>query len=281
MPTEWEPLGTPPPHRLTDTRAQLHWAAQVLAGVATVHNDPAPDDSHTSLTWDSRAQALLTAPGGGGRRLRAGLRLSDLSLEVREAAGGIAATLPLAGHTLADAYAWMEDAVGGEERLPRRTEEMPDHPVRSGAAFAADSAALVELARWYGNAALVLEEVRRRHAGASAVRTWPHHFDIATLITLDADTEPERARSVGVGMTPGDSSYDEPYFYVRPWPTPAPPELPALDGGGRWHREGWLGAVLTGQALVAGAPVADQRARVRKFLSSAVRGSRTLLGDSD
>ena len=175
----------------------------------------------------------------------------------------------------------MEGALGTQGALPRRTEEMPDHPVASGAAFDADPAALAELARWYGNAALALQEVREGHAGAGAVRVWPHHFDIATLIALDTDADPERARSIGVGMTPGDASYPQPYYYVLPWPTPASDELPLLEGGGRWQREGWVGAVLTGEDLVGiGATAGDQQHQTRAFLASAVSRSRDLLDHS-
>jgi len=42
-----------------------------------------------------------------------------------------------------------------------------------------------------------------------------------------------------VGLSPGDGSFDQPYFYALPWPAPADRELPRLDGGGTWQREGW------------------------------------------
>ena len=272
----WERLGTPPSTELADTRAQAHWAAQILVGVATGSIEAAPDDSHTSLTWDSGSRTLLTRPLKGTGGARAGLRLPDLTQLVRDEGGG--AEFPLAGHSLADGYAWMERTLGVERALLRRTDEMPDHAVGSGAAFDADPAALAELARWYGNAALLLQRVREDYPGASAVRIWPHHFDIATLITLDSGADPEHARSIGVGMTPGDSSYAQPYFYVLPWPAPQTVELPALEGGGEWHRERWVGAVLTIQELIGGASSADQqRERARAFLTSAVSRSLELL----
>ncbi len=275
----WERLGTPPPTELADAREQLHWAVQVLVGVAGVAVEPAPDDSHTSLTWDRGSRALLTQPLKGTAGTRAGLRLPDLTLVVRN---GGSTELPLIGRSLADGYAWMEDALGTQESLPQRTEEMPDHPAGSGAAFNADRAALAELARWYGNAELALQEVREGHAGASAVRVWPHHFDIATLIVLDREADPEHERSIGIGMTPGDASYAQPYFYVLPWPALPRNELPPLEGGGRWQREGWVGAVLTGEDLVgSGAAANIQREQAHAFLASAVSQSRALLARSD
>jgi hypothetical protein len=278
----WERLGTPPPTSLADAREQAHWAVQVLVGVATVCVEPAPDDSHTSLSWDSGSRALLTQPLTGAPGTRAGLRLPDLTLVARDEGEGGGAEFPLAGHALADGYAWMEDTLSADGVLPRRDEEMPDHPVGSGAAFDADPAALAELARWYGNGEVALQEVRASNAGASTVRVWPHHFDIATLIMLEREADPEHARSIGIGMTPGDASYAQPYFYVLPWPAPQLDELPLLQGGGGWHREGWVGAVLTGEELVSSEVAAKvQREQTCAFLASAVSRSRDLLGRSN
>jgi hypothetical protein len=274
----WERLGTPPPPELADAREQAHWAVQVLVGVAGVSVEPVPDNSHTSLTWDHGSRALLTLPLKGTSGARAGLRLPDLTLIVHDRDEGGSTEFPLTGHTLADGYAWMEDTLGTQEPLPQRTEEMPDHAVGSGATFDADPAALAELARWYGSAELVLQELRVGHAGASAVRVWPHHFDTATLIGLDREADPEHARSIGVGMTPGDASYAQPYFYVLPWPAPPLDALPLLQGGGRWHREGWVGAVLSGEDLVSdGVSSEEQLERTRAFLASAAGRSQELL----
>ena len=80
-----------------------------------------------------------------------------------------------------------------------------------------------------------------------------------------AHDDPEEARSVGVGMTPGDGGYPEPYFYVTPWPYPNPEVLPRL-ATGSWHTEGWTGAVLTGTEALAG----EVEERTRAFLAEAV-----------
>jgi hypothetical protein len=110
------------------------------------------------------------------------------------------------------------------------------------------------------------------------VRCWPHHFDIATLIDVSRGASGE-ARTIGVGLSPGDASYPEPYFYVTPWPAPADPALMALPGGGAWHRAGWFGAVLTGSAIFAGADGSPStRAEVvARFLDVAAGASFALL----
>src|SRR6185436_9917469 len=109
-----------------------------------------------------------------------------------------------------------------------------------------------EVAAWLDAAHHLLSGVARRHSGASAVRLWPHHFDVATLIALDPDGDPEAARSIGAGLALGDTFKPEPYIYITPWPYPSKDrELPALDGGS-WNTEGWTGAYLEASRLLDG-----------------------------
>ena len=130
------------------------------------------------------------------------------------------------------------------------------------------------LAAWFHNADLVIKSVIQSTHGSSPVRCWPHHFDIASLITLDPDVDAEQARSIGVGLSPGDGSYDQPYFYVTPWPYPAVQTLPALGSFGAWHTEGWTGAILTAETII---PSADQETVVREFLRDAIGACRKAL----
>ena len=103
--------------------------------------------------------------------------------------------------------------------------EMPPHAVARGGKFTGwRSPAFAELERWYAAADRLLREVRRKQShrpgNASPVRCWPHHFDLATLIELPPGASAVSA-TIGVGLSPGDGSYEEPYFYVTPWPYPA------------------------------------------------------------
>src|SRR5207247_497257 len=123
-----------------------------------------------------------------------------------------------------------------------------------------DAAAFEELAGWYGNAAVVLETLRAATPTASEVRCWPHHFDLATLITVAP------GQSVGVGMEPGDQYYAEPYFYVNMHPAPDARALPPLHGHGTWHTHEWIGAVLPASRLAA----SGQRSQIERFTGSAV-----------
>lgn len=71
----------------------------------------------------------------------------------------------------------------------------------------------------------------------SPVRCWPHHFDIATLHMLGD------GKTIGIGLSPGDDSIRDPYWYVNLWPYPHPSRLQPLQFG-MWFTEGWTGAEM-------------------------------------
>ena len=115
-----------------------------------------------------------------------------------------------------------------------------------------------------------------RTNGASEVRCWPHHFDLGTLVVIASNPDGSLAESIGIGLSPGDESYAEPYWYVSPWPYPETAALPALESGGHWHTAGYTSAILTGSELTAG-PRESQFERLHSFLDTAVASSRDVL----
>jgi len=134
-----------------------------------------------------------------------------------------------------------------------------------------------EFAKYFGNANAVLKALAANLEGASDVKCWPHHFDIATLITLTDTGDPETSSSIGVGLSPGDESYQEPYFYITPWPYPDLNviRLPKLSVG-HWHTEGFVAAILTGTTLLQGGSSDNQINAVSKFLEEGLDQARKL-----
>lgn len=259
--TRWHTLGDPHPTALVEARLGLHFAAQVPAAVGQSLLAPEPEYAHLGFAWDERLVGLVT-PAVDGRR--AGLRLPDATVVVL-AGREIVDRLPLAGRTVAEGLAWLSARFGRPLAAPDH--ELPEHALGGGARFGSEGAAArAELARWFANADELLQGVRRAQPGAAPVRTWPHHFDIATLITRRADPDPERAASINVGMSPGDDSYAEPYLYVVPWPAPPVARLRPLPCG-HWHTEGWIAAILTGSELVGGE---HQDGRAETFVRAAI-----------
>ena len=275
--TGGETLGRVPPASLAGARVTLHWAAQIISAAGATWVEPRADWSHTALSWipSLRAMASEALPRG----TRALLIVDDLSLAVSGADGAPAGDrFSLADRTLSEGLAWLASAVARHEGVQVRALERPRHelPMRSEEdPFELDGHAFGELAGWYGTAAQLFARIAER-PGASPVRLWPHHFDIATLITIDRGKTSEEARSVGVGLSPGDGSYDDPYWYVTPWPYPPKdtpePVLPA----GHWHTQGWCGAVLTASELLASDANAPA-ACAQTFLDVAIEKATLLL----
>jgi hypothetical protein len=270
----WEPLGRVSPRQLAGGRVLLHHAAQLVAAVGRSLVPPRPDDGHTSLEWRAEAGALVGQEVPGPRPWRAALRPDEPSLAIlaRDAEVG---RLGLSGRTRAEAFAWIVDRAGDlgapAERLRLEAPyTIPEHPVGGGAPFAAGAdGALTELARWFADGDAVLRAVASAWLVATPVRVWPHHFDVGTVLPLD-DRHGEGAPSIGVGLSPGDEGIPEPYFYVTPWPPPPAGSLPDLPAGGRWHRDGWTGALLTGSEVVAAGGGAAQAAAASAFLAGTV-----------
>jgi hypothetical protein len=222
----------------SDTRQQLHWAAQAAAGVGRTLLPPKPDDSHQSFVWSDEHQALVQAPVDG--RYRPGIRLSDMTLLLIDDQTASKQEFPLHAHTLDDGFHFYEERLG--KMLARPEEGIPTHKVANGAVFTPQHDDLDSLAAQYANANAVLQRYRTDHPGASDVRLWPHHFDIATLIPLGGD------HTIGAGFVAGDTEYPEPYWYVTPWPYPEDRSKYRPLSRGFWKTDGWFGAVLLGSA---------------------------------
>jgi hypothetical protein len=266
-----------------DSRIELHHAAQIVAAAGVTFLAPRPDDSHPNFAWEESLGALVghPLPDAG---IRAALRVADLRLLMVDGSGTVSDEFPLAGRTLEDGYAWLASAAkrfGGSHAradILRPDYEIPDHPVGAGARFTASAgAALGELARWFGNGHAALTDATKRRTTASTVRCWPHHFDLGSLEIVATRPDGSLAKSVGVGLSPGDAGYAEPYWYVSPWPYPEPASLTDL-ASGHWHTEGYTAAILTGSDIIHGAP-ASQSDRVAAFLATSIDAARRALAE--
>jgi hypothetical protein len=277
--SSWARVGAIAPSALADTRLELHHAAQLIVSAAISFIPSRPDDSHTAMSWSAPRRALVTEPITARRTIRIGLNIEDLRLDVLDDGDASLASYLLPGRTISDASEWLAAATAQEgldrsRFTSRKHYTIPNHVVATGAPFSKTATAeRAELARYWSNAAAVLSGFASMTPGASGVLTWPHHFDIATLTELAA-TPSGRTPTIGVGLSAGDESYQEPYWYVGPNPRPDVSNAPKLAGGGRWHTVGWKGAALPASDFVDSQ---DQRAQVNAFIESAVRECRKLL----
>ncbi len=271
---DWQKLGAVAPANLADARDAAHAAAQWPSRAARAAIPAAEDDSHSNLGWDDETSLLCSHDLGDGHR--AGLSIARLALVHLHGADTVN-ELPLTGCSSGDIVGWLMKipavASGDVSWLARALPyELPASVAADRESHAApDMPALAELERWYANAAGMLDEIAAADPAASEVRCWPHHFDIATLITLAG--EGEEATTIGVGMSPGDGSYADPYLYVTPWPYPPASALPDLPALGHWHTDGFVAAIVTAARIVE---AADQGAAVGGFMGDAIAACRVV-----
>ncbi|MEO1680839.1 MAG: hypothetical protein AAFU80_22050 [Pseudomonadota bacterium] len=263
---------------LPRARDAAHAAAQLLMRAAATNIPVREDYSHTALTWLPPNRQFVTGPMGD-KNVRVALALSPLSLIV-SLGQGLQVTHMLAGTTPHAALGWLDARLAANGLTPAsHVEGSSDLPegVAGLTTFERDLD-MASLAAWYDLASGALSTLANAQSalrpGPSPVRTWPHHFDIATYVAL-ADGDAEDAPGIGVGMAPGDAAYPDPYFYVNPWPMPAPDALPQAPSPGHWHVEGFVGAVATAPELLG---LADISGGTDAFLDAAFSAGIRLLG---
>lgn len=237
---------------LSDARFLTHHACQWVSKAARANLEAVPDDSHSNLGWDKGKNALLSHLLGNQYQL--GFRFSEPAL-IWISQGQVENELILSGDSSV-VKNWVDNRLSSAglsetdmAEMPYELDGEPDY-----AEFTSSVKEAEKLGHWFSIANASLEAVvdylgDTFDPGPSPVRCWPHHFDIATLISLESG-DPETARSIGLGMSPGDTAYEDPYFYCSPWPVPDIKKLPEPPEHFRWHTEGFVSMVLNTNNLV-------------------------------
>jgi hypothetical protein len=278
--SDWSPIAGAEPARLQEARLQAHHAVQWLARAARAYVPAQPDDSHTNLGWDEAFGGFETHKMQGAR---IGVKLAPLALAILEGRDSTPSRiLPLDGRKEGDIRGWLGEELGHlgldaralDTPLPYK---IPHHKITIGTPYTAQvlGDGFRDLATWYSNANQSLERLRKTAAArkleALPARCWPHHFDFATLIPLDPKVDAaEKARFVGVGLSPGDENFNEPYFYVTPWPYPPPAKLPPIPEIGTWYTKKFTAAVVPAHRILA---AQGRQTETEAFLAAAVEAS--------
>ena len=261
--------------QLTEARIQLHYAIQPLAAISNA----LADSSNKGLFWDDQlgfvTRAITTI-----KSYRLALDPIALTLNFLTDRDQVISTFALSDRTLTEAFIWTRaivNGLGGEGNLitpiSYPPNDFPDSDLARGKTFQLKYLTS-DLTEYYAIADQLLQDIVQQEPMASNVRIWPHHFDIATLISIPDEANGQE-KSVGVGLSPGDDGYNEPYWYVTPYPYPEDrSNLPTLDGDGFWHTEHWVGAVLTASQFGEPKASIDQ---VNAFLKSAIASCKELL----
>lgn len=278
----WRPVGSVPAGDLVDARLQLHWAMQLIASVGLKCAEPREDGSHVSTEWLDGPSILAGRSFGGALPIQLALEPSKLTLRLQDYQNtDVITKFPLAGKTLAEAAEWLSETLAGllgedksELEFRRPPFEIPDHPVGNKKPFRFEPVeAFEEMEKWISNGYHAVQAVQSVVRGASEVRCWPQTLDMTTLVNLDDSGE----RTLRAGLSQGDQTFDQPYFYVTPWPQPGDATVPSLDHDGDWNLSGWFGAVLTGSKVVVTGDGDAQASKVASFWTKALDACMQLL----
>ncbi|MEO9965448.1 MAG: hypothetical protein ABJF11_06660 [Reichenbachiella sp.] len=233
---------------LTQTRKSLHQAIQLVSAVPRNILPHDPTDGRSSLEWNSQLNSLQSLPvTNSNGEIRVGLTFETFALYITVNDDSKAA-LEMSGRSVNEGLIWMKQELAKIDiaseainlDLPYEIEKY-DY----SKALYVDTEALNALAELYQTTAEVLSDIVNKWEDAHDIRCWPHHFDLATLIPLETDQNKEITKSIGIGLSPGDDSINEPYLYVNIWPQVDSAMLQKHDlVVGEWNLEDWSGAIL-------------------------------------
>jgi hypothetical protein len=281
----WKVLQYPSADELEVARHQFHQAIQNVGSIGRSFLSEDPSDVTANLEWDSKLQRLAGRWIEGDEVFRSSFSLSDFSVLLVDELYNTISSISLQAKKQTDVMIWLEEQIAelglkSSDISLKLPYTIPEYPTAKREAFnEVNPMAAQELEAWFHNTDLVLKRITAEIDGASEVRCWPHHFDIASLITLVDTGDAETSKSINIGMSPGDGNYNEPYFYVSPWPYPVS-ELPDISPtGGFWHEENWIGAILRASDMSHLKTAKDQQDAVVDFLDKNIKTLKGLLGE--
>jgi len=259
----WTDIKLPLLHDYSKARDQCHQAAQLLAATARAFLDKKDDDSQAAMIWNDSAMVLSTQKLPHTVFPYVVLNIADLSIGFMHADGNIAQSLSLHGETLQSAVKQISSIMDVDLISLSKPYELPGLHIGISEAFdKRQRKSLLLCEQLFSNAYSAILPYTQSEAEASAIKIWPHHFDMASLLTYHAEKE---KKFIGLGLSPGDLNHNNVYFYINTWPYPNinSKTMKPLKYG-LWHTEDWTGAILKIQDI---GDALNQGETVQSFLS--------------
>jgi hypothetical protein len=233
-------------------------------------------DAYGNLGWLSGQDALVSHPVWSGEWCL-GLSFADLELFLAES-NKVVASFKLQEQSFASGIEWVNQIAQSKGRnnllvqLPYQVPGFdPLHKFNS-----ADFQLTRHFADLFHNTQQVLQHLSQIYEPTEPIRCWPHHFDLATRLILQAHKDPELETSIGFGFSPGDEAINELYFYVNCWPYPQldSGSTPDIGAHGQWNLEGWIGTTLKYRDF---ADHKNQQSLVLEYFTRSIESLRVLL----
>lgn len=269
---------------MAGARRELHQAIQLVSMVGRSYLPQSTEDIHATAEWLPVSQALGGQLIQGDQPFRLALRVLDTTLLILDEKEQFTGQFTLAGKTFVQAVEWLLKEIEKNGLKPDKLSQdlpytIPEYEVARGAAFSLfRPTTLAELAGYYSNAYQLLSAVKAEFQ-ASSVICWPHHFDLAILITLNQSADPAETKTIGMGLAPGDDYYNEPYFYINTWPYVGDDQikLEKWTSAGIWHTKDWIGAVLPASTIITWKSADQQQKEAGAFIWEGLEKFRRLL----
>lgn len=240
---------------LAIVRDQFHQAVQSVAAVGRHFLEVSKEDQNAVLHWIPNPKRLagkwIDTPKG---KFRASISFSEGRIFLIDEKIRVIDSFEIHGNTFNQLMVWFEEHIG-QLGLPVENfnvnlpYELPDYATEKKQEFDLSDMALSDaFAHFYANSRVILEKLKASFPGAGETTVWPHHFDQAISVMLKDSGNPETSSYLGLGMSPGDQFYNQPYFYVNSWPYAEEDQLQSLKFG-KWHTDDWVGAVFTAEEI--------------------------------
>lgn len=253
---EWhtfKPLDT---QKLSDVKQQFHLALQNVAAVGRKFLKHSDNDENATLTWIPGLSRLAGKWIEGSVRFRSSISFEDFAIYLVDERVNTISSFSVVGKTHRQIMIWLEEQIGKLQltasdltlNLPYKIQ---DSPQLNGEKFQAhDPDVVMELMKYYHNTFKVLRAFKKSRNINSEVYVWPHHFDEALTVLIKDTGDPETNSTITLGMSPGDESIAEPYFYVSTWPHVLTSQFPMLKNGAIWVEEEWTGSVFLSSEII-------------------------------
>ena len=231
----------------------MHYAIQPIANCGEQFVSPRTDFSHTSLGYDP-AKRSFRGKGFRDSGIYIGLDIDDLSLFLSDKHGKKISQKILFDLTLQESFDWLSVELqdsglsGAEIRFPAYP-DFPEHPLRDSARFSDKLKAEIRaLHEYYREAYFLIQKFAKAKKIKAPIIIWPHHFDMAILKRLPKIKKDDHY--IGVGFSPGDIHYNEPYWYISLWPYPKDSSLlKPLKSPAFWHTKGFVSGILKSNSI--------------------------------
>ena len=225
------------------TEIEIHKIIQYLGAAANSFLAHKRDDSHTSLVSLTDCGCIATQFLNTDRHQLA-FNYEAFALEWWDFSGE-KIRYPLHQKTHKEVVAWISQKARENDISkpfnPLMHYELPYETITDDYVYLMDNPQrLKELMHYRILAHIALENTLESHKPHSAIRVWPHHFDIGSIYMLNK----HKGHTIGIGMAIPDELEDQFYFYVKGYThnqTIATDALEELEYG-NWNAQ-WQGAI--------------------------------------